>query len=825
MMRRVAVVVVVVLWAQAVWAQLLFRNSGGVPYLASQGSAWSSGQCLVVDASGETATFGSCSAGTGDITDVWSCSTGNCSTLTAAAGDSLDCGSADSCSPMPRSTTLPGTCTEGQMYQDTDSGGAELYVCTAANTWTSVGGGGSGDVTDVGPGCATGACLTDGVATTGSTLLMWEGTTVNTAEFQISVPSDPSSDITWTVPNSAATITFPSGTQTLATLDGSETLTNKTLTTPTIASFTNATHAHQSAAGGGTLDAAAIASGTLAVARGGTNQSTVTDDGLLVANGTTFQLKTLTDCDDTGGNHLNYDTATNAFSCGTSGGAGGGAPTTAQYVTMALDGTLSAERVLTAGTAMDLSDTGANGTAVFDWDSTEVGTTTFGSGSGIVWTFDASAGTDAAITFGNGTVNVSTGTLQHAGSAVVDVGDTGTVTGTMIANATIGYADVDATDTLSTAARGANAIWFGTTGLIFEGSNNDGVELLVTAADPTTSDKTITFPNTTGTVVTTGDSGTVTSTMIANSTITSTDMDMTSTYSFSAGGLVVPTNTAATCATGTLEGSTCWATDTDKLYMGTSSAMKILVDTDSTQTLSSKTLSTPTISGATTATYTDSSTSGLPAMSTWTQTMAPGSASTSLNLGNAFISDYNTTTNSTGGALLVGVYAKSIASNTGDISSLAALYAQVGTTNAGATCTNCYGLYVADSSATGTNTNDYAIYTAGTEKLQFGGPVVYAAGSQAIAAATNTFTCTTGYLKFTTATGTTVMTSNPTIADGTTGQVCRLENVDATATDCVTFPDGTTGLQLGAARTLCPNDTLVVIYDGTDWVELSQANN
>jgi hypothetical protein len=38
-----------------------------------------------------------------------------------------------------------------------------------------------------------------------------------------------------------------------ATLAGSETLTNKTLTTPTIASYTNATHNHTNAAGGGTL--------------------------------------------------------------------------------------------------------------------------------------------------------------------------------------------------------------------------------------------------------------------------------------------------------------------------------------------------------------------------------------------------------------------------------------------------------------------------------------------------------------------------------------------------------------------------------------------
>jgi len=46
-----------------------------------------------------------------------------------------------------------------------------------------------------------------------------------------------------------------------------QTLTNKTLTLPTIADFTNAVHNHKNAAGGGVLDALAIGSGTLAVGR------------------------------------------------------------------------------------------------------------------------------------------------------------------------------------------------------------------------------------------------------------------------------------------------------------------------------------------------------------------------------------------------------------------------------------------------------------------------------------------------------------------------------------------------------------------------------
>ncbi|MHC4621125.1 MAG: hypothetical protein ACYTEQ_25545 [Planctomycetota bacterium] len=55
----------------------------------------------------------------------------------------------------------------------------------------------------------------------------------------------------------------------LASLAGTETLTNKTLTTPTIGDFTNAAHDHADAAGGATLNASVIAAGTLAHERGG----------------------------------------------------------------------------------------------------------------------------------------------------------------------------------------------------------------------------------------------------------------------------------------------------------------------------------------------------------------------------------------------------------------------------------------------------------------------------------------------------------------------------------------------------------------------------
>ncbi len=60
------------------------------------------------------------------------------------------------------------------------------------------------------------------------------------------------------------------------------------------------------------------------------------------------------------------------------------------------------------------------------------------------------------------------------------------------------------------------------THIIFEGATDDAYETILTVADPSGSDKTITLPNTTGTVVTTGDTGTVATGMIAADAIDGT---------------------------------------------------------------------------------------------------------------------------------------------------------------------------------------------------------------------------------------------------------------------------------------------------------------
>lgn len=59
--------------------------------------------------------------------------------------------------------------------------------------------------------------------------------------------------------------------------------------------------------------------------------------------------------------------------------------------------------------------------------------------------------------------------------------------------------------------------------ILFEGSSADDFETVLTVVNPT-ADRTITIPNETGTIVTTGSTGVVTSTMIANGTISADDI-------------------------------------------------------------------------------------------------------------------------------------------------------------------------------------------------------------------------------------------------------------------------------------------------------------
>jgi hypothetical protein len=59
-----------------------------------------------------------------------------------------------------------------------------------------------------------------------------------------------------------------------------------------------------------------------------------------------------------------------ALSIGAPTAGGGSAPVGAQYLVLASDATLTAERVLTAGTGISFVDTGANGTLTINAGAT-----------------------------------------------------------------------------------------------------------------------------------------------------------------------------------------------------------------------------------------------------------------------------------------------------------------------------------------------------------------------------------------------------------------------------------------------------------------------
>lgn len=65
------------------------------------------------------------------------------------------------------------------------------------------------------------------------------------------------------------------------------------------------------------------------------------------------------------------------------------------------------------------------------------------------------------------------------------------------------------------------------------------------------------------------------------------------------------------------------------------------------------------------------------------------------------------------------------------------------------------------------------------------------------------------------------LTSDPQIANGVSGQLIILKGTSDT--DRVAFQDGN-GLQLSATATLSNNDTLTLIYDETDWIEIARSN-
>jgi hypothetical protein len=104
--------------------------------------------------------------------------------------------------------------------------------------------------------------------------------------------------------------------------------------------------------------------------------------------------------------------------------------------------------------------------------------------------------------------------------------DTSAITSGMLLDDTIDFADISYANTLAAnPALGASETFFASTGIIFEGATPDGFETLLIAADPT-ADRTLTLPNTTGTIAITSSAmtGTFDGNNFASGAITTGDL-------------------------------------------------------------------------------------------------------------------------------------------------------------------------------------------------------------------------------------------------------------------------------------------------------------
>ena len=127
-----------------------------------------------------------------------------------------------------------------------------------------------------------------------------------------------------------------------------------------------------------------------------------------------------------------------------------------------------------------------------------------------------------------GTIEISGNTLRSTDSTRININDTfrantfESQTGLLSIDESSGFGRIST-------SRSDNIMIFDgipafqQSSVIFEGATADAFETTLTVTDPT-ADRTITFPDITGTVVTTGDTGSVTSTMILNGTISTDDI-------------------------------------------------------------------------------------------------------------------------------------------------------------------------------------------------------------------------------------------------------------------------------------------------------------
>ena len=197
-------------------------------------------------------------------------------------------------------------------------------------------------------------------------------------------------------------------------------------------------------------------------------------------------------------------------------------------------------QVIGAGQTLDVRGTSNQITAVVS--ATDTLTLALTSNVTIPGNFTATSGniTAGGVLHTLGTIEISSNTIRSTNTSLITINDPLTVVGVINASSIISAGTIAGTGISGTTGvfsgavsgttitgtstiQGTDLILTGSAGIQFEGSTADNFETTLIVVDPT-ADRTITIPNITGTIITTGDSGTVTSTMIANGTIINEDI-------------------------------------------------------------------------------------------------------------------------------------------------------------------------------------------------------------------------------------------------------------------------------------------------------------
>ena len=128
-------------------------------------------------------------------------------------------------------------------------------------------------------------------------------------------------------------------------------------------------------------------------------------------------------------------------------------------------------------------------------------------------------GTITSATITTLTSTTVTGTTLNAGTLVLAAGSITDSSGAI----SFGNENLTTTGTLTAGNATVGTITSTGATIVLEGATADAYETTLAVTDPT-ADRTITFPNVTGDVVTTGDSNTVTGTMITTDTVAEANM-------------------------------------------------------------------------------------------------------------------------------------------------------------------------------------------------------------------------------------------------------------------------------------------------------------